>query len=174
MNKAERVSVKPRRIANAGVSGWVHEDPLAVEDTILAFFLDYWRMKKTEDRLPLHQDFAPSHVRRLLPLVIMADALPDLSDFRYRVIGSKICRYFLADSTGRTVSQAFENYQQLGQETLWLYRRACVRRYPLCLKGPAIHLPGIFFPAYEALYLPYSGDGKAANRVLNVFSLAEH
>lgn len=166
--------MKPRQIANAGVSGWIYEDPPEVEDNILSFFLSYWRAKKKRDLLPYHRDFDARDVGGLLPWVILADGLPELADFRYRVIGSRICDYYLGGSTGRTVSEAFAKYAQLGQETLWLYRRTCKRKYPIRLTGPAVHLSGIFFPAYDALYLPYSRDGIHADRVLNIFSLADN
>lgn len=165
--------MEPRQIANAGVSGWIYEDPPEIDDHILSFFLRYWCAKRKNDRLPRHGDFEPRDVGSLLPWVILVDGLPELADFRYRVIGSRICDYFLGDSTGRTVTEAFANYAQLSQETLWLYRRTCTRKYPLRLRGPAVHLSGIFFPAYDALYLPYSRDGIHADRVLNIFSLKD-
>jgi hypothetical protein len=46
-------------------------------------------------------------LREHLGWVIMVEVLPGEADFRYRLIGTLVTQYFLADSTGKTVSEAF-------------------------------------------------------------------
>jgi hypothetical protein len=82
-------------------------NPEAIDNPILDFFLTYWRTKRGDAVLPLRDSFVPKEVRGHLPWVVVADALPDYLDFRYRVVGSHVCRYFLSDGTGKTVHEAF-------------------------------------------------------------------
>ena len=161
---------KARKIGNARMSASVCEDPHTVDNPVLAFFLDYWQQARNGGGLPRASAFVPQQVRSHLRWVIVADALEGYADFRYRVIGSSVCEYFLADATGKTVSEAFRDHEELRQTTIWLYRRACERQYPLRLTGPAISDKSIYFPSYDAIYLAYSSDGTRADRVVNVFN----
>ena len=48
------------------------------------------------------------NARKLVP-GLQIDALPDYADFRYRLVGSSVCEYFLANGTGKTVSEVFKS-----------------------------------------------------------------
>ena len=43
-------------------------------------------------------------------------------------------------------------------------------RRPTRSTGPATKVNGVYFPAYDSLYLPYSTDGVSADRIVNAFS----
>jgi hypothetical protein len=146
-------------------------DPQVIDNPILDFFLSYWRSKRGAQALPLRNGFLPQEVRGHLPWVVVADALPDYTDFRYRVVGTHVCRYFLGDGTGKTVREAFgEVSAELAEGTLWLYRHACSERIPVRFTGPSSRWQEIYFPDFDAAYFPYSSDGKAADRVVNIFT----
>ncbi|MGB8363036.1 MAG: PAS domain-containing protein [Rhizomicrobium sp.] len=147
------------------------DDPDQVDDSRLIFFLNYWRQKRGEARLPLRKSFVPQEVRGNLPWVIVADALPDYTDFRFRVVGSEISQYFLADGVGKTVREAFARTDgPLADAMLLLYWRACFKRMPLRLTGPAGLYNDFFHPGFDAIFLPYSSDGELADRIVNIFT----
>lgn len=147
------------------------EDPTRVENPILAFFLDFWREHRFGSSLPLRASFTPQRIRGNLPWVVTADALTDLTDFRFRVVGSRVAEYFLGNGTGKTIREAFAGVDQgFVEANLWLYRRVCSERFPIQLTGPSSTYRQIYFPNYDALYLPYSTDGKHADRVVNIFT----
>ena len=145
----------------------VSENPDEVEEPVLAFFLGYWR-SKLRGRLPAPGDFIPKEVRTNLRWVITVDVLRELGDFRYRVVGSAVCEYFLGDGTGKTVSEAFAAHE-IRDGVLWLYRLACEVRRPIRCTGPASMSGDTFFPAYDSLYLPYARDGYVVDRLVTAF-----
>ena len=147
------------------------EDPADIDEPKLSFFLSYWRTKRGQSTLPLRSSFAPRDVRSNLSWVVVIDALPEYTDFRYRVVGTRVADYFLGDGTGKTVRQAFGGVNsELVEGTLRIYRHTCVERIPIRLSGPATVHKNIYFPKYDSLYLPYSSDGENADRLLSIFT----
>lgn len=143
------------------------EDPDAIDDPVLSFFLGYWRAAGNGRDVPLRSSFVPQEVRGHLQWVVTADALPDDSDFRFRVVGTRVCDYFLHDGQGKTVSEAFAHLDHhMKDGTLWMFRHACRERVPLRITGPSSQFKDIYFPAYDALCLPYSSDGEKADRIV--------
>lgn len=149
-------------------SSTVEEDPKSVEHPVVAFFLDYWRSRLRGRKFPLVEDFVPKEVRANLRWVVLIDALPDYSDFRYRLVGSAVSEYFLGNGTGKTVSETFVS-EKVARGIASVYRRACELEKPLRVIGPSIAVNGMFFPTYDCLYLPYSTDGQKVDRLVNTF-----
>lgn len=147
----------------------IYEDPDEIPDPVLAYFLSYWRIKAHENKLPMAADFVPQEVRSNLRWVVVIDALPDYADFRYRVVGSSVCEYFLGDGTGKTVREAFESLGERAEGLVNLYRRVCVGGRPLRMTSPSTIVNDIYFPEYDSLYLPYTTDGQRADRLINAF-----
>jgi hypothetical protein len=146
-------------------------DPGIVENPVLGFFLNYWRTKRGGAALPMRNSFVPQEVRGNLPWVVVVDALQDFSDFRYRVVGSHVARYFLGNSTGKTAREAFEAWgSEAVDDVVSLYARACTARAPVRLTGPAISLKKLLLPDFDTLYLPYSSDGEIPDRIVNIFT----
>ncbi|MBI3675084.1 MAG: PAS domain-containing protein [Proteobacteria bacterium] len=147
------------------------EDPDDIDNPILAFFLTYWRRKRGAGALPLSDSFVPKEIGAHLPWVVLADPLPDYVDFRYRLVGTRVCEYFLGDGTGKTIREAFAGMKTSDLEGLiWLYRRACVEQMPIRLTAPGGRINGVYYPNYDALYLPFASDGVHADRVVIVFT----
>jgi hypothetical protein len=146
-------------------------NPQAVDNPVLDFFLNYWRTKRGDAILPLHDDFVPRDIGKHLPWVVVVDALPDYSDFRYRVVGTFVYRYFVLDGTGKTVREAFSGVpKEISDDTIALFRQTCVERTPVRLTAPSSKWDEMYFPDFDVLYLPYSSDGKTADRVVNIFT----
>lgn len=147
----------------------IYEDPDEVPDPVLTFFLSYWNGKTREGRVPLASSFVPQEVRSNLRWIVVIDALPGYADFRYRVVGSSVCEYFLGDGTGKTVREAFSSLGARAEGLVDLYRRVCESGRPLRMTSPAAVFNDIFFPDYDSLYLPYSIDGTKVDRLVNAF-----
>jgi len=149
----------------------IMEDPIEIANPILGFFLGYWRDNRQGNALPQYARFVPREIKKHLPWVVVTDALPEYEDFRYRVVGTHVTRYFLGDGTGKTIRQAFAGEDASVAESLvWLHRRACVERIPIRLTGPATVLKNIYFPSYDSIYLPYATGGETAGKIVNVFT----
>src|SRR5258708_39055062 len=121
------------------------EDPDEVEDPVLAFFLSYWQQKLGGRDFPLVTDFVPREVRSNLRWVVLIDALPDYADFRYRLVGSSVCEYFLGDGTGKTVREAFAINSGLAEGIIQLCRRAFGLGRPLRRPRPSADVGHLFF-----------------------------
>jgi PAS domain-containing protein len=145
------------------------KNPDRVDDPVLAFFLSYWREKLRGRTLPLITDFVPKEVRGNLRWVVLIDVLQNRADFRYRLVGSSVCEYFLGDGTGKTVAEAFAGFGELAVGIAALYRRVCELACPIRVTGPATVVNDVFFPAYDSLYLPYSNGGRDVDRIVNAF-----
>jgi len=145
-------------------------DPIAIEQPALAELLAYWRSKRAGDAVPQYARFSARELSRHLGSVVVADALPGFENFRYRLVGSRVTRYFLSDATGKTIDQEFEG--ELGQFLIALNRQVCVEGIPVRLSGPAAIVDEVLFPDYDTLYLPWA-SGDAVDKVVSIFAFEE-
>ncbi len=141
-----------------------------IEQPELAFFLDTWRNQKGGALVPLRSAFVPREYGRRLQWLVLAEALDDFTDFRFRLIGSRVTRYFGGDNTGKTVHNVFDDaFPAMGEFICWAFRKACRNSIPIRFAGPAFALKKMFCPEYDSLCLPYSSDGDRSDQVLQVF-----
>lgn len=66
-----------------------------------------WDEKKAGRALPLRKDVDPLELKELLGSLNVIECLPDLTDFRYRLIGTRIAEAYGRDSTGKTVRELY-------------------------------------------------------------------
>lgn len=147
----------------------MHINPVTLDHPTLAFLRDYWIAKRRGRTMPARADIRPSELKEHLGWVIMVDVLPDARDFRYRLIGTLVTEYFLAESTGKTVTEAFEKMgQPVVKGVQKLMRTTVHEKVPVYAWGDADTIaPG--FEAYEALFLPLSDNGADVNVLLHAF-----
>ena len=131
-------------------------DPAALDNPGFGDFLAYWEDKRRDGAVPQYETFNPRDLRRQLGFLVITEALPDFADFRYRLVGSKVTRYFLTDTTGKTVREAFGGV--LGDFLVAINRQACVEGIPVRLTGPTAIIGNVFFPRYD---LPATCPGRA-------------
>jgi hypothetical protein len=153
---------------------YVYEDPDELDDPFFAGMHQYWEASRGERDIPAKSAFVPKNVKSHLPWLVVSDALPDGSDFVFRVVGTRVSDYFLNNSTGKTVTEAFVDAPNIGQGTLWLLRRTCELRRPMRYSGAAMIHKSVYFPSFDALYLPYSSDGVCADRIVTLFVFNYH
>jgi hypothetical protein len=144
-------------------------NPGALENPTLCFLRAYWETKRGDRHMPSRADIRPSELKEHLGWVIMVDVLPDAQDFRYRLIGTLVTEYFLSESTGKTVTEAFSRLGPGVVKGVHAVMRATVReRVPLLASGDAdAFAPG--FEEFQALFLPLSDDGENVNVILHAF-----
>lgn len=144
-------------------------DPTELTNPTLAFLRRYWDEKRGDRLMPSRRDIRPSELKEHLGWVLMIEVFPDLSDFRYKLIGTLVTQYFLSDSTGKTVSEAFAQHGPAATNAVKAILRKTARdRVPMRAFGKA----GWVAPGYEqfdALYLPLSDDGETVNMILHGF-----
>jgi hypothetical protein len=150
-----------------GVGTEINPEHLA-HPTLMAV-RDYWDVKRGDRAMPARADLHPSELRDYLGWMTMLEVIPDLPDYRYRLIGGLITQYFLGDATGKTVTEAFAPAGEGAIKGMKAVLGKTVQaRVPIRCFGEAGWLaPG--FEEFETLFLPLSDDGEQVNMILNAF-----
>jgi hypothetical protein len=147
----------------------VEIDPAYLEDPTLAFLRAYWEMKRGGRAMPCRADIRASDLKEHLGSVILLDVLPGGRDFRYRLIGTLVTQYFLKDSTGKTVAEAFaEQGPEVQAAAVSVFRKVARDRCILRAWGSAGWMEGEF-EQFDSLYLPLSDDGENVTHIFEGF-----
>ena len=145
-------------------------DPQNLQNPVLSFLKAYWDGKRGGRSMPTRAEIKPADMKEHLGWIILLDALADFSDFRYRTIGTRVTQYFLADSTGKTLREAFEPYGDTAVNgVIATHRKAARDQVAVRSYGGAGWL-GRSFMDFDALFLPLSDDGVATNMILSAFT----
>jgi hypothetical protein len=145
-------------------------DPQRLQNPVLSFLKAYWDNKRGDRRMPTRAEIKPADMKEHLGWIILLDALPDFSDFRYRTIGTRVTQYFLADSTGKTLTEAFGSYGEAAVNgVIATHRKAARDQIAVRCYGGAGWI-GRSFMDFDALFLPLSDDGVATNMILSAFT----
>lgn len=147
----------------------LQDNPETIDNPILSFFLLYWHTKRGQLALPSRADFNLRDYKEYLPWVALLDTDRPYDEFRFRVIGGRVSRYFLEDATGRTLTEAYGDERASLEAARWALRRVCTNRLPLRMTGPASTWQGNYFPNWDALYLPLGHD-RHASQIFVVFT----
>jgi hypothetical protein len=149
-------------------------DPAHLDHPVLAFLKSYWEAKRGARPFPARADIKPAEMKEHLGWVILIDVLPD--EFRFRTIGSRVTEYFLKDSTGKTMREAFAPLGETAVACVLAMHRQCAQeRVALRVHGGADWLGQSSFD-FDTLCLPLSDDGEQVNMILCglTFGLAEN
>ena len=143
--------------------------PADIENPTLSAIYSYWNDKRGARAMPARSEINPPELREHLGWIILVDVLPDLADFRYRLIGTKVARYFGAEATGRTISEAFRPFGDGAIKGVQaVHRKAARDCVPVQARGEAAWLAE-GFDYFDSLYLPLSDDGANCNMILSAF-----
>ncbi len=146
-------------------------DPAFREPPMLAFVRDYWHTQRGAAIMPRRRDVAPADMKAYLPNILLTDVVRGGEDFRYRVVGSQLQRYFSGNPTGMLMSDALTAYSapETAARTIEVYRKVIARRTPLRIRG-AGSIYSQQAKLFDALLTPLSDDGESANMVLGTFT----
>jgi hypothetical protein len=143
--------------------------PERFEHPTLAFLHQYWKRQRRGRAMPRRTDIHPSEFREHLEWTILVDAPPDLQDFRFRLVGTSVTRYFDREPTGKTVSEAFSALDPVVAKGVSAILRKCAREKVVLRSwgsGEAFR-PG--YEHFDAIYLPLSDDEEQVNVILLAF-----
>ncbi|MES1990384.1 MAG: PAS domain-containing protein [Pseudomonadota bacterium] len=136
----------------------------------------YWNQKRGARTMPARADINPVDLREHLGWIMMVEVLDDMADFRYRLIGTKVTRYFVNNSTGQTVSDVFRPFGAgVVKGVQAVYRKVARDRIVVRAHGEADWLTDWKasprgFPHFDSLMLPLSDDDKVCNMMMIVFT----
>lgn len=120
--------------------------------------------------MPSRADIRPSDLRRCLDSIAMIDVLDGGAEFRYRVVGTLLTQYFLADPTGKTLTEAWPNVASaIAERSRANLMRIVQMRVPVYVSG-RLDWPAVGPESFELLSMPLSDDGHNVNMVLSIFS----
>ncbi|HEY5337121.1 MAG TPA: PAS domain-containing protein [Rhizomicrobium sp.] len=144
-------------------------NPSELENETLAFLHRYWKDKRGTRTMPSRADIKASELKEHLGWIIFMEVLPDYSDFRYKLIGTLVNQYYLSDSTGKTVTEAFAQQSDGSAKAVAAMFRKCARdRVVVYAFGEAGWI-GKGFEKFECISLPLSDDGETVNMILHAF-----
>lgn len=144
-------------------------NPAVLHNETLAFLHGYWNEKRAGRAMPSRADIKASELREHLGWVMIVEVLPNISDFRYRLMGTLVAQYFFADSTGRTVKEIYAGTNEAAGKGVAAIFRKCAR------DGAVVHSfgeGGWFgrgYEPFECICLPLSDDGETVNMILHAF-----
>ena len=147
----------------------VEYDPDIAEPQLLGFIRSYWQKQRGAAQMPRRQDIAPSAMKTHLAHILLADVVSGGEDFRYRLVGTELQRYFKGNPTGRLMSEALAPFgPQTVLRTIDTYATVVARRAPLRVRGTgALYAQNA--KRFDALLAPLSDDGGTVNMVLGTF-----
>lgn len=155
---------------NLGVQSEI--DPQQLDNPALSSLKAYWNLKRGERKMPSRADIRPAEMKENLGWIVLLDVVPEVSDFRYRTVGTRVTQFILADATGKTISEALSPLGKDATEAMKdLHRRSAEGEVPIRAFGGADWLGRPYF-RFDALFLPLSDDGAKANRIISAFTFS--
>lgn len=144
--------------------GFITDPDLRFVSPLPPRFLEIWRSRCTDGRLPARREFDVLELREYLGWLCVAEVLPGGGDLRYRLIGTSIVDRVGRDATGKRVSEV------LPPEALRIYFHLIDHPRPLRTHGE-IGWRGRDFLRHETLLLPLADDGAAVDRFFVLMSI---
>ena len=144
-------------------------NPATLENETLAFLQRYWNDKRVTRAMPSRGDIKASELKEHLGWIIFMEVLPDFSDFRYKLIGTLVNQYYLGDSTGKTVTEAFAQQGDGSAKGVAAMFRKCARDKVVVYAYGDAGWIGRGFEKFECISLPLSDDGERVNMILHAF-----
>lgn len=125
--------------------------------------VELWRSKSIPGRLPARADFDPARMKPYLGDLFLVESLPEIDNFRYTLIGTRITGWVGVDNTGQLVDAV------LGEHTRLLYCKIRDESIPVRAFGP-VGWRQKHFLRYEVAILPLSDNKTVVNRFLGVMA----
>jgi hypothetical protein len=142
-------------------------DPDVSDNPSFGELLAYWNEKRGSRALPLRKAVDPIELQKHLGSLVLIDCLPDLSDFRYRLIGTNVVQAYGRDSTGKTVRQLYAHSDtEYCDFLLRAYHDVAARKIVGRIRG-TLRPVNKDFRAADSLLLPLDGGDGVVRWILN-------
>jgi hypothetical protein len=143
--------------------------PMCFPRVELASISNYWQSKLRNRAMPSRADIDPGELKPLLPQILLVDVLWGGADFRYRLLGTRLTRYFPERATGKTFREALASFgEETVAGTLNVYRQIVEHRLPALVSGP-----GEYYhqeaKRFHAILTPLSDDGENVSMIFGAF-----
>jgi len=145
------------------------ENPTSFDSAACTFLKNYWDAKRGARAMPRRADISPAQLKEHLGWVMILEVLPGGRDFRYRLIGTLVTQYFLQDSTGKTVAEAFAPNGEAVIKAVNSVFRKCARDKAVMRTAGGAGWLAEGMEKFEAIYLPLSDDGETVTHILHAF-----
>jgi hypothetical protein len=126
------------------------------QTSVIELAFRYWSSKRVGGRLTSRRDVRPEEIPQLLPHVFLVDVRHAPLGFRFRLVGTEICRLAAREYTGAWVNE--RDYGPNWRSVFDDYERVVRTAKPDLATCRAPWL-GREFVVYERLLAPLSGDG---------------
>jgi hypothetical protein len=120
----------------------------------------YWDAKRGARRMPARADIDPADLRMHLGWLELVDVLPDCSDFRFRLLGTRINEAFGRDVTGKLVTELYAEKDPDYCAVFLSHFRTVARDCAVVYGHGSLSIVGKPFRSYDSVSLPLDrGDG---------------
>ncbi len=135
----------------------------------------YWDDKRGGRAMPARADLDPVDVPELLPYMLLVETAETLAAFRYRLIGTEVCRGFDRDRTGacfadlpriESFDEVYGGYWRCFQERTPQYFHGPLAPTGALTGAPTGAPTGDEPVQFSRLTLPLSRDGKHVDMIL--------
>ena len=127
----------------------------------------YWQRKRGGRALPLRKDIDPLELQAHLGSLVIVECLPDLADFRYRLIGTSVVEAYGRDSTGKTVRELYETADPDYFACLMEAYRAVATQHVAARIRATLRPVNKNFRLADSLLLPLDGGDGTVRWLLN-------
>jgi len=154
-------------MTEATAAGGFEIAPTKFKHPTLSFLHAYWDGKRGARLMPARADIKPAELKDHLGWISMLDVLP--GDFRYRLIGTLVARYFGWDATGKTITEAWERQGRDAVDGVHAILNAVVKQKFVLRSYGEADWSTIGLEKFDSIYLPLSDDGETINVILHMF-----
>lgn len=144
------------------------EPPDNFDNPTLLKFLDYWRSKCRDGRLPARADIDPVDIHDMLPGIIIIELIEDAgrTRYRFRLFGTQHVEFNQRDLTGQCIDEVFGPEDAAKTEAA--YARIVKTREPHYWRTHMM-MPGREFVHYERVMVPLASDGETVDMLIGMF-----
>lgn len=130
-----------------------------IQSPMLMRLYELWQSRHVGGRLPGRSDFDPVEMKECLGNIFILEYVPELDNFRYTLIGTKIVNWVGVDNTGKMVDEIFDDRMRQ------FYKGLQSRQVPVRTSGKVVWRDKEHV-AYELVTLPLSDDKQVVNRFI--------
>ncbi|MEJ2122712.1 MAG: PAS domain-containing protein [Alphaproteobacteria bacterium] len=131
-------------------------------------FLEYWRSKCREGRLPARADIDPVDLPDMLPGIIIIEVVDEAERrrYRFRLFGTAHVEFNQRDLTGKCIDEVFGPDDAARTEAT--YAKVIASGEPHYWRTNVMP-PGREFVHYERVIVPLASDGEAVDMLIGMF-----